>query len=145
MDPRQDDSAPAGFNDAGGTLYRATHDDSRSERDSAAAADPTPSIPYRVPTTESARLRQDVIFRVGARLSKSRHEELKNASTAVIGDGLRFIRTFEQYIEEILHDSTKDEEIELLREFFSETMNFVHWQVQQISALHIFLREVLFE
>jgi hypothetical protein len=34
--------------------------------------------------------------------------------------------------------------IELLREFFSDTMNFVHRQVLQISALHIFLREVLF-
>jgi hypothetical protein len=34
--------------------------------------------------------------------------------------------------------------IELLREFFSDTMNFVHQQVLQISALHILLREVLF-
>jgi hypothetical protein len=34
--------------------------------------------------------------------------------------------------------------IELLREFFSDTMNFVHRQALQISALHILLREVLF-
>jgi hypothetical protein len=34
--------------------------------------------------------------------------------------------------------------IELLREFFSDTMNFVHRQVLQISALHILPREVLF-
>jgi hypothetical protein len=54
MDPRKDDSAPAESSDTGGTAYRATHDDSRSERDSAAAADPTAAarattvIPYRV-------------------------------------------------------------------------------------------------
>jgi hypothetical protein len=35
--------------------------------------------------------------------------------------------------------------IEIFREFFSETMNFVHRQALQISALHTFLREVLFE
>jgi hypothetical protein len=34
--------------------------------------------------------------------------------------------------------------IELLREFFSDIMNFAHRQVLQISALHILLREVLF-
>jgi hypothetical protein len=34
--------------------------------------------------------------------------------------------------------------IELLREFFADTMNFVHRQVLQISALHILLREFLF-
>jgi hypothetical protein len=34
--------------------------------------------------------------------------------------------------------------IELLRDFFSDTMNFVHQQVLQISALHILLREFLF-
>jgi hypothetical protein len=34
--------------------------------------------------------------------------------------------------------------IELLRKQFSDTMNFVHRQVLQISALHILLREVLF-
>jgi hypothetical protein len=34
--------------------------------------------------------------------------------------------------------------IKLFREFFSDTVNFVHRQVLQISALHIFLREVLF-
>jgi hypothetical protein len=131
MDPRQDDSAPAGSSDTGGTPYRAAHDDSRSERDSATAADPmaaaraTSVIPYRV-TTETARMRQDVLFRVGARLGKIKREELDNASTAVCGNVLRFIRTFEQYTEEIRPDSTKEEVIELLREFFSDTMNFVH-------------------
>jgi hypothetical protein len=34
--------------------------------------------------------------------------------------------------------------IKLVPEFFSDTVNFVHRQVLQISALHIFLREVLF-
>jgi hypothetical protein len=34
--------------------------------------------------------------------------------------------------------------IELLRECFSDAMNFAHRQVLQISALHILLREVLF-
>jgi hypothetical protein len=57
---------------------------------------------------------------------------------------LRFIRTFEQYIEEIRPDSTTDEVIGLLRDFFADTMNFVHRQVQQISALCILVREVLF-
>jgi hypothetical protein len=105
MDPRQDDSAPAGSSDTGSTPYRAAHDDSRSERDSAAAADPmaaaraTTVIPYRVPT-ETARMRQDVVFRVGAWLGNFNREELDNASTAVCGNVLRFIRTFEQYIEE---------------------------------------------
>jgi hypothetical protein len=146
MDSRQDDSAPAGSRDAGGTLYRATHDDSRSEIDRAAAADPTAaarettSILYRVPT-DTARLRQDLVFCVGARIGKIKREELENASTAA--NVLRFIRTFEQYIEEIRPDSKKEEVIELLREFFSDTMNFVHRKVPQISALHVF-REVLF-
>jgi hypothetical protein len=106
MDPRQDDSVPAGSSDTGGTPYRAAHDESRSERDSAAAADPmaagraTTFIPYRV-STETARMPQDVVTRVGARLGKIKREELNNASTAVCGNFLRFIRTFEQYIEEI--------------------------------------------
>jgi hypothetical protein len=65
-------------------------------------------------------------------------------SQAACGNLLRFIRTFEQYIEEIRPDSTKEEVIELLREFFSGTMNFVHRQVLHISILHIFFREVLF-
>jgi hypothetical protein len=91
MDPRQDDFAPARSSEASGTPYRATHDDSRSERDSAAAADPTAAarattaIPYRVPT-ETARMRQDVVFRVGARLGKIKREELDNASTVVCGN-----------------------------------------------------------
>jgi hypothetical protein len=34
--------------------------------------------------------------------------------------------------------------IELLREFFSNTMNFVHRQVLDISALHLLHRKVLF-
>jgi hypothetical protein len=149
MDPGQDDSAPAGSSDTGGTPYRAAHEDSRSERDNAAAADPmaaaraTTVIPYRV-TTETSRMRQDVVFRVGARLGKKKREELDNASTAVCGIVLRFTRTFEQYIEEIRPDSTKEEMIELLREFLSDTMNFVHRQVLQTSALHILHREVLF-
>jgi hypothetical protein len=33
---------------------------------------------------------------------------------------------------------------DLLRDFFSDTMNFVHRQVLQISTLHILLRQVLF-
>jgi hypothetical protein len=150
MDPRQDDSAPAGSSDANGTLYRATHDDSGSTRDAAAAADPTAaarattSTIYKIPT-ETARLRQDVDFRVGARLGKIKREELEIASPAVDGNILRFIRTFEKYIKEIRPDSTKKEVIELFRDIFSDTMNFVHRQVLQISALHIFLREVLFE
>jgi hypothetical protein len=121
MDPRQDDSAPAGSSDAGCTLYRATRNDSRSERDSAAAADPTvaaratTSILYRV-STETARLRQDVVFRLGARLGKVKREELENTSTSVSGKVLRFIRTFVQYIEEITPVFTKEELVELLRE-----------------------------
>jgi hypothetical protein len=116
MDRRQDDSAPVGSSYTGGTPYRAAHDDSRSER--------------------------DFVFRVGARLGKIL--ELDNASTAVCGNVLRFIRIFEQHIEEIRPDSTKEEVIELLRDFFSDTMNFVHRQVLHMSALHIFLWEVLF-
>jgi hypothetical protein len=108
-----------------------------------AAARATTVIPSRV-TTENARMRQDVVFRVGARVGKIKREELDNASTAVYGNVLRFIRTFEQYIEEIRPDSTKEEVIELLREFFSDTMNFLQRLVLQISALHILLREVLF-
>jgi hypothetical protein len=72
MDPRQDDSALAGSSDASGTLYRATHDDSGSARDKTAAADPAAAARatiYKIPT-ETARLRQDVVFRVGARLGK---------------------------------------------------------------------------
>jgi hypothetical protein len=34
--------------------------------------------------------------------------------------------------------------IKLVRDFFSETVNFVHRQVLQISALNVFLLEVLF-
>jgi hypothetical protein len=61
MNPRQDDSAPAGSSDTGGMPYRATHNDSRSKRDSAAATDPTAAaigttlIPDKVPT-ETARM-----------------------------------------------------------------------------------------
>jgi hypothetical protein len=84
------------------------------------------------------------LFCVSARLGKIKLEELDNASTALCGNVLRFIRTFEQYIEEIRPDSTKEEVIELLREFISDSMNFVHRQVLQISALHKLLREVLF-
>jgi hypothetical protein len=149
MDPRRDDSAPAGSSDASGTLFRAAHDDSGSARETAAAADPTTaarsptSTIYKVPT-ENARLQQDVVFRVGARLSKIKREELEIASPAVDGNVLRSIRSFEEYIKESRPDSTKEEVIELFREFFSYTVNFVHRQVLQISALHIFLREVLF-
>jgi hypothetical protein len=149
MDPRRDDSATAGSSNASGTLSRAAHDDSGSARETAAAADPTTvarsptSTIYKV-TTETARLRQDVVFRVDARLSKIKRDELETASPAVDGNVLRFIRTFKQYIKEIRPDSTKEEVIELFREFFSGTVNFVHRQVLQISVLHIFLREVLF-
>jgi hypothetical protein len=103
MDPRKDDSARVGSSDTGGTPYRATHDDSRTERDSAAAADPTAEargttiIPYWVPT-EPASMRQDVVFRVGAWLAKIKREELDNASTAECGNALRFIKPFEQCI-----------------------------------------------
>jgi hypothetical protein len=34
--------------------------------------------------------------------------------------------------------------IKLFRDFFSDTVNFVHRQILQISAVHIFLLEVLF-
>jgi hypothetical protein len=67
MDPRQDDSVPAGSNDAGGTLYRAANDNSGNARKTAAAADPTTaarsptSTIYKVPT-ETVRLRQDVVL-----------------------------------------------------------------------------------
>jgi hypothetical protein len=104
----------------------------------------TTVIPYRV-TTETARMRQDVVFRVSARLGKIKREELDNASTAVCGNVLRFIRNFEQYIEEIIPDSTKEEVIELLRGFFSDTMNFVHRQALQISALHVLLGGSVFK
>jgi hypothetical protein len=149
MDPRQDDSTPAGSNDAGGTLYQAAHDDAGNARETAAAADsttaarsPTSTI-YKVPT-ETARLRQDVVLRVGARLSKIKRKELEIALPAVHGNVLRFVRTFEQYINEIRPESMKEEVIKLFRDFFSDTVNFVHRQALQISALHIFLREVLF-
>jgi hypothetical protein len=110
-DPRRDDSAPATSSDASGTLYRAAHDDSGNARETAAAADPTTAARsptftiYKVPL-ETARLRQDVVFRVGARLSKIKRKALEIASSAVDGNVLRFIRTFEQYIKEIRPDST---------------------------------------
>jgi transcriptional regulator CtsR len=149
MDPRRDDSAPAGSSDASGTLYRAAHDDSGSARETAAAAVPTtaarsPTSTIYKDSTETARLRQDVVFRVGARLSKIKREELETASPAVDGSVLRFTRTIEQYIKETRPDSTKEEVIELFRDSLSDTVNFVHRQVLKISALHIFLREVLF-
>jgi hypothetical protein len=97
-----------------------------------------------LPSAETALLRQDFVFRVGARLGKIKRKELDNASTAVCGNVLRFIRTFEQYIEAIRPDPTKEEMVELLRDFFSDTLNFVHRQVLQTSALHILLWEVLF-
>jgi hypothetical protein len=65
-------------------------------------------------------MRQDVFFCVGARLGQFKCEVLDNTSTAVCGNALRFIRTYEQFIEEIRPDSTKKEVIELLREFFSD-------------------------
>jgi hypothetical protein len=108
MDPRLDDSAPAGSNDAWGTLYRAAHDDSGNARKTAAAADPTTaarsptSTIYKAPT-ETACLRQDVVFRVGARLSKIKREGLEIALPAVDGNVHRFIRTFEQYIKKYDH------------------------------------------
>jgi hypothetical protein len=37
---------------------------------------------------QTARMRQDVVFRVGARLGKIKREELYNASTAVCGNVL---------------------------------------------------------
>jgi hypothetical protein len=85
MDPLQDDPVPAGSNDAGGTLYRAAHDDSGNARETAAAADPTtvarsPTSTVNKVHTETARLRQEVVFRVGARLSKIKREELGIAS-----------------------------------------------------------------
>jgi hypothetical protein len=54
------------------------------------------------------------------------------------------MRTFEQYIEGIKPESTKEVEIELLQDFFCGTINFMHRQVLQVSSLHILLREVLF-
>jgi hypothetical protein len=147
MVARRDDSAPAGSSDASGTLSRATHDDSDSTRETAAAAylttaarSPTSTI-YKIPM-ETARLRKDVVFRVGARLSKIKREELEIASPAVEGNVLRFLRMFKQYIKEIRPDFTKEEVIELFRDFCFETVNFVHRQVLQISALHIFLTGV---
>jgi hypothetical protein len=72
-----------------------------------AAARATTVIPYRV-KTETARMRQVVVFRVGARLGKVKRKELDNESTGVCGNVLRFKRTFEQYIEEIRPESTKE-------------------------------------
>jgi hypothetical protein len=122
MDPRRDDSAPAGSSDASCTLYRAAHDDSGNARETAAAADPTTAA--RSPTstiykvlTETARLRHDVICRVGVWLSKIKREELEIASQAVDGNVLRFMRTFEQYFKEIRPDSTKEEVINLFENF----------------------------
>jgi hypothetical protein len=122
MDPQRDGSAPAGTSDASSTLSRAAQDDSGSARETAAAADsataarsPTSTI-YNVPT-ETALLQQDVVFRVGAMLSKIKRDELEIASPAVDGNVRRFIRTFEQHIKEIRPDSTKEEEIELFRDF----------------------------
>jgi hypothetical protein len=105
----------------------------------------TTSIPYMVPSTETVRLRKDVVFREGARLGKIKREELDNASTAISGNA-RFTRNFEQYIKEIRPDSTKEEVIELLREFFSDTMNFVHRQVLLMYLLckHCFGRFCLY-
>jgi hypothetical protein len=71
-----------------------------------AAARETTVIPYRV-STKIARMRKDVVFHVGAWLGKIKREELDNESTAVCGNVLRFIRTFEQYIEEIRPDSQR--------------------------------------
>jgi hypothetical protein len=122
MDPRRDDFAPAGSSDASGTLSRAAHDEFGSARETTAAVDPTTaarspySTIYKVPMNTS-RLRQDVVFRVGARLNKIKREELEIASPAVDGNVLRFIRTFEQYIKEIRPDSTKEEVIELFETF----------------------------
>jgi hypothetical protein len=114
MDPRQNDSAPAGSSGASGTPYRAAHEDSGNAKETAAAADPTTAAGspnftiYKVPT-ETARLLQDVVFHVDAWLSKIEREELEISSSAVDGNVLRFIRTFEQYIKEIQPDSTKEE------------------------------------
>jgi hypothetical protein len=77
-------------------------------------------------------------------VDRIKREELETASPAVDGYFLRFIRTFEQYIKESRPDSTKEEVIELFRTQISDTMNFVHRQVLQISALHIFLGKFLF-
>jgi hypothetical protein len=106
MDPWRDDSAPAGSSEAGGTLYRAAHDDSGIASDSAAAADPTAaarvttSILFRV-LAETARLRQVVVFCAGSFLGKIKFEELEIASPAVDGNVLRFILTSEEYIKKI--------------------------------------------
>jgi hypothetical protein len=94
MDPRQDDSVPAGSSDASGTLYRAAHDNSGSARETSAAADPTTaarsptSTIYKV-ATETTRLRHDVVFRVGARLSKIKRVELEIATLAIDRNILR--------------------------------------------------------
>jgi hypothetical protein len=54
------------------------------------------------PTWFPRRLHEgDKAFRVGARLGTIKLEELEKASPAVGGNVLRFVRTFEQYIEEI--------------------------------------------
>jgi hypothetical protein len=62
---------------------------------------------YRVPI-KTARLRQDVVFRVGARLGKFKRKELEKASPAVGGNVLRLIRTFKQCIEENRPDSKEE-------------------------------------
>jgi hypothetical protein len=106
MDPRQNDYAPAGSSDASGTLYRAARDDSGSARETAAAADPTTaarlptSTIYKVPT-ETARLRQRRCLPRRRPAELIKREELETASSAVDGNVLRFIRTFEQHIKKI--------------------------------------------
>jgi hypothetical protein len=124
MDPRQDDFAPAGSNDAGGTLYRATHDESRSEsqrqrrsgRSHGRSQDENfyniqDSHGVCAPTTR---------IRLSSRRPPGQNQagELEIASPAVDGNVLRFIRTFEQYIKENRPDSTNEEVIGLFR-FFS--------------------------
>jgi hypothetical protein len=100
MDPKQGDSAPVGPSDAGGTLYRAAHNDySDSARDSAAAADPPAAAgatTYKIykDTTETACLIQDVLILVGAGMCKIKREELEKASPAVGANIPRFLRTF---------------------------------------------------
>jgi hypothetical protein len=74
------------------------------------------------------RLRQIVVFRVGARLGKIKRKELENASPAVGGSVLRFTITFFQYVEEIRPDSANEVVVEL-QENFSDTTNFVHRHV----------------
>jgi hypothetical protein len=68
--------------------------------------------------TETARLRQDNVFRVGAGQGKIKRGELEKASPAVVWNVLRFMKISNDTSKKIRLDSTK-EMAQLLRHFSS--------------------------